>query len=345
MEPKEKKTILRFYWKAPLALRSWLPGQAFSVGSFFLALLTLGASSFWTRTRFQRDLWQRVRVGGDAFEFLGEGGSRFQSAVKRIRLFLILALFLELAKRGSMDLSPLLNMGLFSVLILAWGTYWYEDWCYQWAHTRWKGVPFEVNRNDLEFVKVYFHWTLLSLLSLGFLEGLRQFKIHRLKMEAVTYEATPFVFRGEAKTYGILYLRGYGLTILTLGFYYPWHRTQCLNYFWNHLTLGDRSFRSILKGGDYFWFQVEKWVLLCLTLGMAWPWVRENRLQLILKHLAVIEPTQSPVRSSPHSPSHNLSHSPSHNLAQAAAPQAPPLPGGYKAKDQAPHSYLEGPFE
>lgn len=63
-------------------------------------------------------------------------------------------------------------------------------------------------------------------------------------------ESKHFEFKGEGKSLFGLILKNIFLTLVTLGFYYPFARTELRKYFWNHLEVEGEKFHYSGTGWD-----------------------------------------------------------------------------------------------
>lgn len=67
-------------------------------------------------------------------------------------------------------------------------------------------------------------------------------------LQAQTNESYQLEFKGDGKEFFGILLVNWILTILTLGFYYPWARAKQLQYIYSHTTLNNESFSFLGTG-------------------------------------------------------------------------------------------------
>jgi uncharacterized membrane protein YjgN (DUF898 family) len=71
-------------------------------------------------------------------------------------------------------------------------------------------------------------------------------------LQAQTNESYQLEFKGDGTEFFGILLANWILTILTLGFYYPWARAKQLQYIYSHTTLNKESFRFSGTGAEIF---------------------------------------------------------------------------------------------
>jgi uncharacterized membrane protein YjgN (DUF898 family) len=71
-------------------------------------------------------------------------------------------------------------------------------------------------------------------------------------LQAQTNESYQLEFKGEGTAFFGILLANWILTILTLGFYYPWARAKQLQYIYSHTTLNKESFSFSGTGAEIF---------------------------------------------------------------------------------------------
>lgn len=71
-------------------------------------------------------------------------------------------------------------------------------------------------------------------------------------LQAQTNESYQLEFKGDGTEFFGILLANWILTILTLGFYYPWARAKQLQYIYSHTTLNKESFSFSGTGAEIF---------------------------------------------------------------------------------------------
>jgi uncharacterized membrane protein YjgN (DUF898 family) len=94
------------------------------------------------------------------------------------------------------------------------------------------------------------------------------------EIETVATPATPvkkrylLEFEGRGNDYFFIAFRGYALTVLTLGLYYPWARVQRMRYMLNNLWLDGSPFVFEAKGEEVFKGFIKVYVILAALAGI-----------------------------------------------------------------------------
>jgi uncharacterized membrane protein YjgN (DUF898 family) len=256
-------------------------------------IASFGIYYFWYRVKKRTELCSRISLNDQSFEYRGQAKDHFNSFLKFIRVFGTLLIAFEYGK----DFYPIVKESLticqFFTVMIGYISAHYYNLQLQLSETYWKGKTISTQSNYLDYVSVFLHWTLLSLLSVGLLAPVRHYRLLNLRLKSLSLDGQAFEFSGDVKTFTRMYLTGLVLSVVTLGVYWSWHQAEVQNYQWNHLKVGALRFRSILKGSELFWLNLETIFLLLLTLGFAWPWVSEIRLQMRMNRLAVVTETEA----------------------------------------------------
>jgi len=127
------------------------------VTTVVLSLLTLTVYRFWGMTRIRRQLWSRVVLLDDPFEYTGSGWELFIGFLK-VMFYIVLPVTLIIAGLN----FALQSMGLFTLeqiigFITAVGFYWIVEvaiflrFRYRANRTSWRGIRARVNGNATDF--------------------------------------------------------------------------------------------------------------------------------------------------------------------------------------------------
>ena len=94
--------------------------------------------------------------------------------------------------------------------------------------------------------------SLLASLGLFLLSVLFQIPFMRRLVPAVTFEGTPFGFRGSIGRYFGINLLGLFLSVITAGIYYPWFMARITRYLAGETSYKEQALSFVGKGGRLF---------------------------------------------------------------------------------------------
>lgn len=95
---------------------------------------------------------------------------------------------------------------------------------------------------------------------------------YRYRLNRMSWRGIRFSFRGSTLGFLLLSLKGYALTALTLGIYYPFFAVRARRYLMDQTWFGNTRFRFEGRGGDLLPSYMVGVPLTYLTLGIAWIW-------------------------------------------------------------------------
>jgi len=99
----------------------------------------------------------------------------------------------------------------------------------------------------------------------------------RYRLSRTMWHGVRFSFAGSAKEYIKLYARGSALTMLTLGFYFPYFHAQRETFWRNNSRYGSGQFKYTGDGLDLKKDFLKAWLLTIPTLGFIWFWYSAKR--------------------------------------------------------------------
>lgn len=88
----------------------------------------------------------------------------------------------------------------------------------------------------------------------------------------------------STKSFLALYLKGVGLSFLTLGIYYPYFKNQMRRFLTNKSRFGSAYFSYDGPDNEYFWMCIKGFFLSVITLGFYTPWFMSQLISFRLKH-------------------------------------------------------------
>jgi uncharacterized membrane protein YjgN (DUF898 family)/tetratricopeptide (TPR) repeat protein len=95
---------------------------------------------------------------------------------------------------------------------------------------------------------------------------------YRYRMNRTSWRGIRFSFRGSTWGFLLLSLKGYALTALTLGIYYPFFAVRARRYLMDQTWFGNAPFRFEGRGGDLLPSFMTCVPLAYSTLGIGWLW-------------------------------------------------------------------------
>jgi uncharacterized membrane protein YjgN (DUF898 family) len=130
-------------------------------------------------------------------------------------------------------------------------------------------------------VAIYTTFVFLRLSVLGiilYIVGLALFvpiALHgsmRYRLAKTSWRSIHFGYRGNFTDLMKLYLKGMGLTIITLGIYAAWFEVDLRSYLFRHIRFGNIRLGFNGSGGDLFWINFKGVLLTMVTLGIYSFW-------------------------------------------------------------------------
>jgi uncharacterized membrane protein YjgN (DUF898 family) len=111
--------------------------------------------------------------------------------------------------------------------------------------------------------------------------------LRNYKLNHVRYGSSQFRYRGDGLEYFVLFIKGYFLTLITIGIYSFWWQRDIYNYYVNNLSWefsdGRRiQFRSTATGGGFFRLLAGNLLLVVFTFGIGFAWAQVRTIRFIL---------------------------------------------------------------
>lgn len=174
-----------------------LQGIIFKGGT--LSLLTLTIYRFWMKTDQRRLIWRETRLDGDGFEYTG---TPLELLIGSMIAIVILAVwfgvanlglsFLQLAAWQNYDLSVFLFPIILSPLV-AFAIY--RARRYKLLRTKWRGIRFGMDGSAIKYAGKWIVWTIIQILSLGFLTPHKRLAMERQMTNHMLYGDARFDFQ------------------------------------------------------------------------------------------------------------------------------------------------------
>jgi uncharacterized membrane protein YjgN (DUF898 family) len=111
------------------------------------------------------------------------------------------------------------------------------------------------------------------------------------ELQAATAQNYQLEFKGEGSAFFGILIVNWILTVLTLGFYYPWARAKQLQYIYSHTTLNNESFYFSGTGAEIFKGFIKligMYLLFLVGYGLFVSYAESPILAIILLYLCMI---------------------------------------------------------
>jgi len=129
-------------------------------------------------------------------------------------------------------------------------------------------------------------WAAASLASILFfifipvaMVGARRYRLSRTSWRGIR-----FSFRGTARSFILIFIRGSFLTGLTFGLYYPFFLTERQAFMISHTYFGNERFEFSGRGRDLFGNYLLALLLTLPTLGLCWVWFLARKRRFFWNH-------------------------------------------------------------
>lgn len=161
-----------------------------------VVVATLGLYRFWWRARLRRWLWSGVRLGPDPLVYHGTGFEKFVGFLVAVVILAVLLLVTQLSLAfvgmSYFDGNPLaLNLSLVAILpFYAYAQY--KSRAYLMSRTSWAGIRFGLEPGAFGYVARFVGYSFLTVLSLGLLAPLQQFRLERYLTDRTRFGALSF---------------------------------------------------------------------------------------------------------------------------------------------------------
>ena len=105
----------------------------------------------------------------------------------------------------------------------------------------------------------------------------------------VRFGDAEFDYQGDGADYFILNLKGYFLTIFTLGIYFFWWQKDLFEYYIDNLSINKENkeirLNSTVTGGGFFKLAIVNLAIIVFTLGLGYAWAVTRTLNYIFNNI------------------------------------------------------------
>ncbi len=222
------------------------------LSNFWLKLLTLGIYHPWAKAKVMRYLYASTRLHDSDFQFHGSGRELFIGWVKAL-------LALSLLEGIHFILSEQLKQ---------WGMGILPDETNEPGFLYW-----------LEGLNLLVYFFMLFFILMLAIVGVRRYRLSRTSWRGIRFR-----FSGTLGEAAKLMLKGWTLTILSLGIYYPFHRNRFQDFWVTRTSFGATPFAYDGEGRELFRLWLRGMLLSVLTLGIHLFWLRASMLRFFWGH-------------------------------------------------------------
>ena len=106
----------------------------------------------------------------------------------------------------------------------------------------------------------------------GFFIPVAMVNARRYRLSRVSWRGIRFSFRGGVRDFITIYIKGWLLTLVSLGLYYPYWQNRRQSFMVSHSYFGNQQFAFDGHGRDLFWSFVLHIVLTLPSLFLCWTW-------------------------------------------------------------------------
>lgn len=268
----------------------WLANSA-------LTILTLGVYFAWGKARVYKFFYGNTEFAGSRFRFTGNGKEIFLGTLKAIGVLILLyGIFFGgsyLAGRFKMKALGLLAGFIFFAAFLFLSQFaLYATMSYRASRARFREVDFRLAGNPFLFARDAIPHLLLGFVTLGFAFPLyTHWKIARIYGN-LSFGSLKFSWRSDESAYWRLAIKGYFLSILTLGIYYFFWFPKRFAFILDHLSVGGCRFRGEIKPGETFALVFTNLLIVACTFGLGSAWVVTRSMRFFISRIELENPSR-----------------------------------------------------
>lgn len=243
--------------------------------NWLLTLVTVGLYYPWARAKSLRYIHGQTALNNERFHFSGTGNEMFKGFIKLILFYIVmLGIFLLFSKvlHSPVGGIIILYLGMFTLIPFAI----HGSMRYRTSRTSYRGIRFGYRGDRNEFIKNFYKWTALTIVTFGIYGFWMQANVRRYTHENTRYGDVHFSNDIDGGDWLILNLKGYFLTVITLGIYgFWWQRDIFANYVDNlKMTRGNEKINchSTATAGGFFELLLGNLFITVFTLGFGKAW-------------------------------------------------------------------------
>lgn len=120
--------------------------------------------------------------------------------------------------------------------------------------------------------ELFYFLQILIYIVVGIFIPVAMVNARRYRLSRVSWRGVRFSFRGGVREFIAIYLKGWLLTVLTLGFYYPFWQNRRQSFMVADSYFGNGKFAFHGRGRDLFWSFALHALLSLPTFFLCWLW-------------------------------------------------------------------------
>lgn len=256
------------------------------INNLFLSAMTLGAYSFWGKTRMRRYVAKSFHLQQDRFEYVGTGKELFIGfcivAVVVFSVVIIASIYLSDAVFDG--LVKIFSLLFFPLSIMAF----YSATRYRYSRTTWRGIRGRLTGDAGNYAMLQILRWIVNIVSLGLLIPITDITIHRYFVKNTYFGSEQVAFDGEARGIMSIHLLTWIVALPTLGLSRFWYNAALYRYTYAHTTIGDLRFKATHTGPSLMGLIIGNIAITVLTLGLGRPLVIHRNLKYVSDNLYLV---------------------------------------------------------
>ncbi len=261
---------------------------AIMIVNWLLTVVTFGFYYPWARAKRLRYIYGQTTLNNERFHFSGTGKEMFIGFIK-IMLFYI-AILVCYSLLFTILKSPALALLFLYLAILAIIPFAiHGSLRYRMSRTSYRGIRFGYRGNRSKLIGRFFKDLFFTIITLGFYSSWLLMNIRRYTHKHIRYGDMQFSNEAYGLDFFILNLKGWFLSLITLGIYIFWWERDLFNYYIDNMkmTKGDKVIEcySTASGGDFFELLVVNFFIVLFTLGFGKAWADMRTYRFIFNHI------------------------------------------------------------
>jgi uncharacterized membrane protein YjgN (DUF898 family) len=126
---------------------------------------------------------------------------------------------------------------------------------------------------------LFFYAALIALIPIA-LHG-----AYRYRMAKTSWRGIRFGYNGDRKELIGIFVKGFLLTVFTLGIYGAWFSMNIRRYMLSNIKVGNAKFVYNGEGNDYFWLNIKGYFLTIFTLGIYMFWWQKDQFEFLVNNM------------------------------------------------------------
>ena len=262
-----------------------------------LTLLTFGLYFAAAKARLYRYFYSNTEFAGSRFRYTGNAKEIFFGTLKAIGVVLCFIAAFGLVSALVIPLKmPALFVAVmlipYAVMIFLTQFAIYATMAYRASRASYREINFRLEGNPWAFARDAIPYLLVTIVTLGIAAPrYTHWKIGRI-YNNLRFGSLRFAWDAPLGEYWKLALKGFFLSVLTLGVYYFFWVPKWFAFVRGHLSVGGCRFHGEIKPGEFFWLTVSNLLLVAFTFGLATPWALVRALRFFMSRLSLENPSR-----------------------------------------------------